>query len=116
MYTVGYPWLSSREKNNRDYVSENLVRLRCKYLGTISIFEESQPTSLEVNLMFKSIVASGNIRKIINYEEFKKDKVLHSEIMAAKGRSKLEYDWHQGVETLIEDLISQIRVEVKAEH
>lgn len=116
LYDVWYPRILSSERDNRAYVSANLHKLRNKYLSTISVFKESQPSSLGVNPMFNAKLSSGSIRKIINYEEFKKDTELLSMIKDAASRSELEYNWHLLTETAIKDLINQIDKEIQNKH
>lgn len=112
-YDVGYPWLLTRERDNRVYVWENLHKLRNKYLGTVSIFKESQPNSLDENVMFNLIILSGSIRKLINYKDFNKDTELLSAIKDAGVRSKLESEFHRWYETIVKDLITLIEMELQ---
>ena len=112
-YSIWYPWMLKREGENRTYLFDNLHKLRNKYLGTKSLFKDSQPKSLEENFMVNVIVSSGNIRKMINYEEFKRDSEIHGLVKGAEVRFRLEHDVHLLVETGINDLIDLIQREIQ---
>ena len=112
-YDSWYPRMIESERDNRAYLQENLHKLRNKYLGTVSIFKDKQPNSLEENEQFNRIISSGSIRRLVNFEDFKKDTELLNAIKDAEVRTNLEYDIHLWRESGIRALIKEIEKEIE---
>ena len=108
LYEDRYSYLMTWENERIAYNATHINSLKNKYLGTKSLYAESQPESYTKTRSVDYIVSVGGVRKLLNYEALKKDTELISIIKDLETYAALLYWIHFNVQEMITDLVDHI--------